>query len=412
VPIAAGAVALAIAIRPPIARHGWAAVDLALCACLSIAAFQLAPLPPSIRTFLSPGTIAMDHALRFAVPGHPRLPLTVDRAASAQAVLLLAAVALFFWSARTLLDGHGVRRSIHLVALCGLAAAATSILQHNLAPRLLYGVWRPVTPNAQPYSPFVNRNDLAAWFVMAIPLTLGYLVGRIVSRRRAGPLPLQGALDDKGVWLMGALGAMIAGLMATLSRSGLIAGLAALVSFLWLSGDRLGRRGRVRLALSLGFAIIVATMYVNLGAMMSRLNDTVANGVGGRREIWTITWTMIRDFWLTGVGVGGYARAMSVYQPPHVFAFNHAHDEYLQLLAEGGVLLAAAALVAAVAGAAQAARRLRQDRTAMFWMRAGALSAIIAIATQSLWDTSLRMPANALLCALCCAIALHGSADA
>ncbi len=354
----------------------------------------------------------MDHALRFAVPGNPRAPLTVDPTASAQALMLLISVTLFFWSARTMLDSSGVRRSIHVIALCGLATAAISVLQHNVAPRLLYGVWRPVTPNAQPYSPFVNRNDLAAWFVMAIPLTLGYLVARIVSRRRAGPLSLEGALDDKGVWLMGALGAMIAGLMATLSRSGLIAGGAALVSFLWLSGDRLGRRGRVRLALSLGFAIIVATMYVNLGAMMSRLNDTVANGVGGRREIWTITWTMIRDFWLTGVGVGGYARAMSVYQPPHVFAFNHAHDEYLQLLAEGGVLLASAVLVALLAGAAQAARRLRGDRTAMFWMRAGALSAVIAIATQSLWDTSLRMPANALLCALCCAIALHGSADA
>jgi O-antigen ligase len=151
---------------------------------------------------------------------------------------------------------------------------------------------------------------------------------------------------------------------------------------------------------------------VNLGAMMTRLNDAVTYGVGGRREIWAITRTMIGDFWLTGVGVGAYARAMSAYQPPHVFAFNHAHDEYLQVIAEGGVLLASAVLAAVVAGAVQGARLLRADRTAMFWMRAGAVSAAIAIATQSVWDTGVRMPANGLLLALCCAIALHRSATA
>ena len=48
---------------------------------------------------------------------------------------------------------------------------------------------------------------------------------------------------------------------------------------------------------------------------------------------------MVSDFWITGVGVGAYERAMTVYQrQPHVFYFNHAHNEYLQLLAEGGVV--------------------------------------------------------------------------
>ena len=382
------------------------------CAALLIAAFQLIPLPPALRATLSPGTVVVDRALRFAEPPTWRAPLSVDPSASAQALVLLVSVALFFWSARSMLDGRAVRETTYAIALCGLAAAAVSVLQHNTAPHLLYGIWRPLAPNAQPYRPFVNRNDLAAWFVMAIPLTLGYVVARIVSRGRSAVFSLEAVLDHKSVWLVGALGAMLAALMATLSRSGVIAGLTGVLSFLWLSGDRLGRRGRVRLGVCLTGAAVVATMYVNLGAMMSRVNDTMANGLGGRREIWAITWTMIRDFWRTGVGIGGYARAMSAYQPPHVFAFNHAHDEYLQVLAERGILLAAATAAAVLAGAQRAAARLREDRTAMFWMRAGALSGVIAIATQSVWDTSLRMPANALLCALCCAIALHRPASA
>jgi len=52
-------------------------------------------------------------------------------------------------------------------------------------------------------------------------------------------------------------------------------------------------------------------------------------------------------------------------------------------------------------------RLLRGDRTAMFWVRVGAVSGMIAVAVQSVWDTGLRMPANAVLLALLAAIALH-----
>jgi hypothetical protein len=47
------------------------------------------------------------------------------------------------------------------------------------------------------------------------------------------------------------------------------------------------------------------------------------------------------------------------------------------------------------------------DRTAVFWIRAGAASGMLAVAVQSVWDTGLRMPANAVLFSLLAAIALH-----
>jgi O-antigen ligase len=96
-----------------------------------------------------------------------------------------------------------------------------------------------------------------------------------------------------------------------------------------------------------------------------------------------------------------------VYQPPHLFAFNHAHDEYLQIAAEGGVLLVAPVLMVMAAGAWRIRRLLEEDRTPVYWIRVGAASGLIAIAIQSLWETGLRMPANAVLFALAAAIALH-----
>jgi O-antigen ligase len=322
--------------------------------------------------------------------------------------MAIAAV-LLFWSARSLFARGGVRQSVRTVALCGLAASAVAILQHATAPKLIYWVWRPVNADATPYGPFVSRNDLAAWLVLALPLTLGYFIGRIESRRRGGSgLPIA-ALDDKAVWLAASMCAMSAALVVALSRSGFVAAAAALLAFVWMTRQRLASRGRAWLLVGIAIVAAIAAAYANSAAMMTRINETLTVGVGGRRDIWLYTRAIVADFWATGVGVGAFARAMSVYQPPHQFAFNHAHDEYLQIAAEGGVILAAAVAFAAVAGSIVAARRLRADRTPTFWIRAGAASGLVAIAVQSVWETGLRMPANAILFAVCAAIAVHRS---
>jgi O-antigen ligase len=117
---------------------------------------------------------------------------------------------------------------------------------------------------------------------------------------------------------------------------------------------------------------------------------------------------MAKAFWLTGIGAGAFERAMVVYQPsPHETFFNHAHNDYLQMLSEGGVLLAIPAIAAAVAGVGGIHDRLRNDRTSMYWVRAGAVSGLAAVAVQSIWETGLRVPANTLLFAVLAAIALH-----
>jgi putative inorganic carbon (HCO3(-)) transporter len=408
----AGAVLLAAAVRPPVARRGGRVLDIALCAALIVVAAQLVPLPPRLRLALSPSSARMDSGLRLDAAGDPlsapARALTVDAEATSQALAFGAALALLFWSARALFARGGVRQTIRAVSWCGLVASAMAILQHATAPKLLYWVWRPVNPNARPFGPFVNRNDLATWLVMALPLTLGYVVAHFDASRHEGhALDIERVVDERVIWLGASVCAMAAALIVSLSRSGLIATVAALVSLVWFSRGRLHGRGRAWLLGGIGLVALAAAAYANVAALMTRVGETLEAGVGGRREIWSDTIAMVRDFWPTGVGVGAYQRAMVFYQGPHVFSFNHAHNEYLQILAEGGVLLALPAAVAIVAGALEIAGRLRRDRTPVFWLRAGAASGLAAIAVQNVWETGLRMPANAVLFVVCAAIAVH-----
>ena len=56
--------------------------------------------------------------------------------------------------------------------------------------------------------------------------------------------------------------------------------------------------------------------------------------------------------------------------------------------------------MALVAGAWLVAKRLREDRTPIFWLRAGAAAGMVALAAQNMVEMTLRMPANAVLFAI------------
>jgi O-antigen ligase len=416
VPLVAASVVLLAVVRPRVFRAPYSALDAALCACLAAAAVQVIPLPATLRLGLSPALDGVDRALYLTVPADPSAappaPLSLDARASIDALVLFTALLFVFWCARDIYSAGGIRRSVRALAGCGLAVSAIALCQHIVRPHLLYGLWRPQNRNAQfPFGPFVNRNDFAAWLVLALPLAIGYFAARIDMRRRERRLTVDALFDGTGAWLAVAICLMAATLITTLSRSGVTAGLAGAAAFVVLTRRRMERRGQATLIAGLGVVALVAAAYANVGALTTRVGETLDSGIGGRREIWQATAAIIRDFRMTGVGIGAFERAMIVYQPPHVFAFNHAHDEYLQIAAEGGMLLVVPALAALGAGIWQIGRQLRRDRSPLFWIRAGAAASLAAIAVQSLWETGLRMPANAVLFALCAALAIGGNGD-
>jgi O-antigen ligase len=246
---------------------------------------------------------------------------------------------------------------------------------------------------------------------MAVPLTIGYGITRLRARHgRSGQAVDVAALwDGTTAWLAMSICLMAAALMVSLSRSGLTGFAVGLGSLAVLSRGRTNARGRVWLAAGLVVIVAVAATYVNIGALTARVDEAFTLGIGGRRAIWRETWPMVRDFWRAGVGVGAYERGMLVYQqsPRDLIWFNHAHNEYLQLAAEGGALLGVPVVIALLGAAWIAARRIREDVSAAYWLRAGAVSGLLAVLVQSIWETGLRMPANAVLFAFLAAVAVR-----
>jgi O-antigen ligase len=204
---------------------------------------------------------------------------------------------------------------------------------------------------------------------------------------------------------------MTAVLLSSMSRSGLV-GLAAAVVVLVVAASQRVTMGRLAwLVTAIVLVLTAATTYVNVPDLLSRVDEAVPSGLGGRTTIWRETWPMAQAFSGTGLGVGAFERGMLVYQQsPRSIFFNHAHNQYLQLLVEGGLLLLVPCTLALAAALGETVLRLRQDRTPMFWVRAGAAAGLVAVCVQSVWEVGLRMPANAVLFAVVAAVATYEAA--
>jgi O-antigen ligase len=402
VPAIAVLVMAAVLTRPPVARRGALLLDFSLICCLAWGLLQVVPLPAGWRESLSPQTVAIDRAIRFGGVG-PRT-LSLDPAGTVNALLVAAMNVAMFWVARHVCGRHGTRTIVRAVAWTGLAMSVIAILVVTSSPSLIYGIWFP-HERARPYGPFVNRNHMGTWLLMALLLVTGYVFARFQNRAKVATLAA--AVDTKMIWLIGSATAILVAIIVSLSRSASVGTLAG-ATFLAAMAARHGGRARVGIlaGAAVAFAIVMTNpRTVDLGRRFERSGT---NATWSRLQIWRETVPILQDFPLTGTGFGSYRTAMLVYQQSdRSLFFNQAHNQYLQLAAEGGLVLLIPLAMACCILATRAVRRLAQDRTPMFWIRTGAVAGIIGALVQSLWETGLRMPANGLLFAALAAIAIH-----
>jgi O-antigen ligase len=200
-------------------------------------------------------------------------------------------------------------------------------------------------------------------------------------------------------------------LAMTLSRSGISCFLLALT----LSGINVLRRQATttkrRLLLSyLVLVLVVAVSWAGIDAIASRFAQ-VDWRLEGRLDVWQETWRIHELFPWFGTGFNTYGTATVLYQQFQAASehFVEAHNDYVQLMAEGGWLVVVPVLVTAVLVGREVWRRFasgHDDRTG-YWLRLGAVTGIIAMVFQEVVEFSLQMPGNAALFFVLCAIAIR-----
>ena len=385
---------------------------------VAAAAIQTVPIPRSVLDVLSPsaGRVASQLSLRDTGGS---LPLSIDLTDSATAVALFAGVVMVFVTARQLFDAGGVRTIARGTAAIGLVLAVIAIAQDATGGGLMYWRWKPTFERTDPFGPFVNRNHYATWAIVAVPLCIGYLMAHSTAHPRnngsvrSWRARIVAAMDGRAALLVASTALMILGVALSLSRSGMLGLAAALgvAALLWRSAGRHGSVQRGRPVLHVAVVVLIAVILIVLRVPPAQVAERVSGAgvaLDDRGRIWRETIPIVRDFWLTGTGAGTYQTAMAIYQQSgRGLSYNQAHNHYLQVAAEGGLLLGLPVAIALVLLVREAAGALRRDRSGMYWLRAGAAGGLAGVGVQSLLETGLLTPANSVVAAIAAAILLH-----
>jgi O-antigen ligase len=380
---------------------------------------QLLSLPNSTLNQIGPGAARFLRAVNVAyasgVVDHHALSIDPPQTIRGLAFLLVgAAWAATCASCARHTPGFARDLSRNLVVL-GVGIGTIGLAQKATFNGKLLWFWEPMFYATNGFGPFVNRNHFAGWMLLALALGVGHLCGRFTRDAAATELTWRERVlwigSPAGTWaiLTGmAVFVMACSLVWTMSRSG-IAGAGVAVGILIAAAARKARRQALRPAL--GACVLFGAIAVIAWRGTDTLVDWYANTqtLEWRFVLWNDTLPALKDFWITGSGFNTYGTLMLAYPRTHVWVYPlEAHNDYLQLAVEGGLLLCVPAVLLIGAVARAIVRRLTQPQDEMtWWIRMGATAGICGIAVQESTEFSLQIPGVALLFATCIALAVH-----
>jgi O-antigen ligase len=282
--------------------------------------------------------------------------------------------------------------------LFGFVFSFLSILQFFWIPSRIIWVDHDL---GIPFGPYVDPDHYAGLMEMVVPLSAAYALSRPKGE------PLNGIL-----WF--AVLVPAASLLLTGSRGGFISLLVEIAIMAWLLVRRIPLpSGRTRAAFAaVGLMAMAALFFWLVPARVLNKLETVNNYVpatttGSRPAMWRDSLRIFRDHPWVGAGLGSFVTVYPLYQTsPLDLVAEHAHNDYVEALAEGGlcggaIVAVALALFIAVTFKNFAPKAGHESS----WIRLGAVIACYGLLVHTFVDFNLHIPANADWFAFCAGVA-------
>ena len=280
----------------------------------------------------------------------------------------------------------------------GFLVALFAIAQHYTFNGKLYW-FVPLPQSSEPFGPFVDRDHFAGFIELTAPFGLAMLFDGTWRAEKAALVALFTAVPIAALLLCG-------------SRGGIVGfAFASLFLIFVLRRPNIGIRQLFALA-SLIILCGLLVLWLGASATMQRFGTLTASDISRDRRVSMDrdTWRIFLDHYSTGTGLGTLETVFPQYETTYTGrVVDHAHNDYLELLAETGVIGGILGLVFIVLLFHQGFANLNsRERQSDHFFYAGALAACSALLVHSFVDFNLRVPSNALLFLL---LATLASAD-
>jgi O-antigen ligase len=301
-------------------------------------------------------------------------------------LLLLADIIVLFLASqafRTLEDWRGY---FWFLMVFGFLVCAFGILQHLAFNGKIYW-FREMRFGGIPFGPYVNRNHFAGFVELIAPFSLLPLLLGKVRRERLFVVALFATIP-------------VVSLFLSASRGGIVSfGVELAVIALWL----VLRGGAGKQTLAGAAVLLVALLLVSwlgVGQILQRFSSMQSFEVtaGKRASMRVDTWHIFLDHPVLGTGLG---TIQTVFPPYETFydgkIVNHAHNDYLEALAETGLLGGLCCLWFLVVLFLESRKRLlMQEQAFVSVFQLAAVVGCIGFLVHALVDFNLHIPANAL----------------
>lgn len=348
---------------------------------VSLVALQLIPLPPDVWTRF-PGRDVLAEGYSDMSERLPWLPASMAPTQTLSCALYL-------------LPPFAVVVAVDVLHACRVRWAVAAILSATVLSVLL-GYVQVSSASARWYlyedtnlgsavGFFANRNHMGTLLLMSIPFTALFLSEAAGADRRT----------SMAVWLAGVSCGVV--VLAGIAMNGSLAALlltlpVTTASFLLFPSTR---RLRTAAIIASVCALTIALALLANSPVQGKLSGAETSSITGRWEIWTVSLRAAAAAFPIGTGFGSFVQVYHLFENPWKVTDTyviHAHNDYIELLLEGGVPVLLI-LVAFILWWARAARDA--------WGRIGgkaaraATVACAAVLCHSMFDYPLRTEAIA-----------------
>lgn len=341
--------------------------------------------------------------------------LSLDPYSTRLVLVQLASLMVYFSATLVFVDTpHRLHLLVRTIMVFGFFLAIFGLTQSFTSPTKVY--WIRELNQSTAFGPFINRHHFAGYMELTIAIPLGLVFAGAIEK-------------EKMLIYLFVAGLMGVALVMTASRGGIISLVAEIVflitvTAIWRKQSEKRHRRSSRLKRIAARAGMTAALLVSLffGVLffggefsINRFIDSVNTDdpTTGRAHFWSVTLNIIKAYPYLGTGLGAYGVSYPQFDSRNgLFRLEQAHNDYLQVLSDGGIVGGVLGLSFVVLLFWKAIKRAKSRDDFRRGVALGALSGCFGVLIHSFFDFTLHTTSNALLFLVLAALAtLNGRVE-
>jgi O-antigen ligase len=291
---------------------------------------------------------------------------------------------------------------MRFLIVVGVLEALLALIQYFVAPGWIFGYQNSFSVSS---GTLINRNHFAGLLEMIVPATVGFAFAAIMRGR-----------DTARGYFFLLLGAFITiAIVFSSSRMGLFSCLMTLLFLGAMLRLKSIHKSSTPLTLVVLGLVVAGALWIGVDVIVQRfasLGDQDALLQEGRLIVYSDTLKLIAAKPL-GIGPQNYRDVFRQYQTWHPeLLMDHAHNDYLEVAADWGILFAVVFWGLVFAIFVRAFRSfLRTQSVERTTILLASMGAIFSLLLHSLTDFNLQIPSNAMLFFMFVGIAAQASSS-